>query len=68
MSYAKQLAEQIVRLYKSNPEFRSVVDASNEPYRAMIYECGFVLVDMSDFDGSDEWSKVVDELEALMEY
>ena len=68
MSYARQLAEQIVYKYKVDAEFATLVDASNEPYRAMIYESGFVLVDMSDFDGTDEWSNLVDEIESLMEH
>lgn len=68
MSYVRQLAEQIVWKYKTDAEFAKVVDGSNEPYRAMVYECGFVLVDWSDFDGSDEWAKLIDEIESLMQY
>lgn len=53
----------IAMRYKLDPDFQKMVDSSNEPYRAM--HSGSDIADHI-IDGSDEYVKLVDELEKLM--
>jgi len=61
----KQIAEQIVEQFDTNPAFVKAVDESPEPYRAMIYESG-VVENAEEIDGTDEYSAIVDALEDIL--
>ena len=64
MIAAKHIAELIVSQLNTDDDFSHTVYESPEPFRAMIYESGFV-PNAAEIDGSDEYHAIVDELEKL---
>ena len=67
--FIKQLADALVRKYKNDIVFQDAVVASNEPYRAMVWESGFIAHELLEsFDGSDEWADLMEEIDSLMQY
>lgn len=62
---AHAVALTLAARYDYDTYYRALVDTSPEPYRAMVYESG--LFDAADeFDGSDEYHALVDEIEGIM--
>lgn len=56
-------AAMIYAKYVSGGTFAFEVDKSPEPYRAMVYECGYV--DGPAIDGTEQYDAIVTELERL---
>lgn len=57
------VAAMIYAKYVQGGEFAELVDSSPEPYRAMVYECGYV--DGPAIDGTDEYDQITSEMERL---
>lgn len=57
----QQLAQQVIAKYDNDQQFKQIVDASPEIYRAMVYESG--LTDhIAAVDGTDQYNQFVDVL------
>lgn len=57
---ARQIAEQL-----KDEQIARKVHASPEPFRAMVYETS-IIKNASEIDGTDDWHKIIDELEYLL--
>ena len=62
---AKEIAVLIVAKLDSDKKFAKSVHASNEFYRAMMYESQLV-ENVAEIDGTDEYHAIVDELVNLL--